>query len=176
MWYSTWRISSAEVTLQSLTRSWFSPTWTRRDTVTDGATLSTTMPSPRWIHRSERIWQHVKALSSMSPFFIQFKNGFNAALWSCLHIMPKRSTVTLKVRVNEPQRVAFTPCRMCSHFWLVREHFIIVVSEKILLRTLKNILFGNHYNLFADQSEVIALPVGWFYRFNRFCGSDRIQL
>ena len=47
-------------------------------------------------------------VASMSPFFVQFENGLNAALWHCLHMMSKRSkvpltkTVTLTLRVNKP--------------------------------------------------------------------------
>ena len=48
-------------------------------------------------------------LPPMSPVFVPFKNGFNAAgLWCCLHITLKRSkmehkeTVMLTVRLNEP--------------------------------------------------------------------------
>ena len=43
-----------------------------------------------------------------SPFFVPFKIGLNADLWSCLHVILKRSkvpltkTMTLTVRVNEP--------------------------------------------------------------------------
>ena len=46
--------------------------------------------------------------SSMSPFSIPFKNGFNADLRCCLHVTLKRSkvlrikTVTLTVRVKKP--------------------------------------------------------------------------
>ena len=48
-------------------------------------------------------------MPSTSPLFVPFKNGFNAVLGCCLHVMSKRSkvlltkTVTLTVRANEPQ-------------------------------------------------------------------------
>ena len=43
----------------------------------------------------------------VTGFFVPFKNGFNADLWYCLHLISKRSkeplmkTVTLTVRVNK---------------------------------------------------------------------------
>ena len=45
---------------------------------------------------------------STSPFFVPFKNGFNAVLWRCLDVTSKRSKVlvpkmvTLMIRANGP--------------------------------------------------------------------------
>ena len=85
---------------------------------------------------------------SMSPFFVLFRNGFNAGLWDCLHMMSKRSKVpltqmvTLTLRVNKPYEGGFTEF----------EEFSIYLNQ--------NLLSVSGMTTFQINSKQECIPAG----------------
>ena len=73
------------------------------------------------------------------PFFVLFKNGFNAVLWCCLHITLERSkvlltkTVTLTVNVNKPLDIVHEAATIAKPISLTYGFSLTQSSKKIFV-------------------------------------------